>query len=129
LPPREIQIQGYQQFGVFDSTGVQRGSFDADVVTQWDMYGNYSQALLVTKVTDGTAGTTPGDVPPVGSLISYVYVGNSGFGTYYSSMPSGSGAKVSFKFLTPLIDIPTWSTYNASAGMSSVSFFNPFAGP
>jgi len=129
LPPREVQIQGYQQFGVYDSAGVQCGSFDADVFTQWDMYGNYSQALLVTKVTDGTAGTTPGDVPPVGSLINYVYVGNSGFGTYYSSMPSGSGAKVSFKFLTPLIDIPTWSTYNASAGMSGVAFFNPFAGP
>ena len=129
LPPREVQIQGYQQFGVYDSAGVQRGSFDADVFTQWDMYGNYSQALLVTRVTEGTAGSAPGDVPPVGSMINYFYVGNSAFGTFYSSMPSGSGTKVSFKFLTPLIDIPTWSTYNASAGMNTVSFFNPFAGP
>lgn len=126
LPPREIQVQGYQQFGVYDSAGVQRGSFDADVSTQLDMFGISSQALLVTKVTNGTAGTAAGDVPPVGSLINVVYFGDSGFGTYYSVSPSPSGAKVSFKFLTPLIDIPTWSTYNATAGSDSVTFFDPF---
>ncbi|MGV1087259.1 MAG: hypothetical protein ACOYBX_04695 [Mycobacterium sp.] len=122
LPPREIQIQGYQEFGIYDSAGVQRGSFTADVATQRDMYGNYSQALLVTHVTDGTPGTNPGDVPPVGSVFNYVYFGNSGFGTYNSAMPSSSGAKTSFKFLTPLIDFPTWSTYDASAGLTGVVF-------
>lgn len=129
LPPREIQVQGYQQFGVYDAAGVLRGSFDADVATQLDMYGIHSYAMLVTKVTEGTPGTSPGDVPPVGSIINYVYLGNSGFGTYYASMPSPSGTKTSFKFLTPLIDIPTWSTYNASAGLTDVSFYDPFAAP
>lgn len=129
LPPREIQVQGYQQFGVYDAAGVRQGSFDADVSTQLDMYGIHSQSILVTKVTDGAAGTAPGQVPPVGSVFDYVYFGKGGFGTYYSSMPDGSGAAVSFKVLTPLIDFPTWSTYNASAGLAGVSFFDPFAGP
>ena len=122
LPPREIQIQGYQEFGLYDSAGVQQGSFTANVATQTDMYGNFSQALLVTEVTDGTAGTAPGDVPPVGSVFNYVYFGNSGFGTYNSAMPSSSGAKTSFTFLTPLIDIPMWSMYDASAGLTGVVF-------
>jgi hypothetical protein len=129
LPPREIQVQGYQQFGVYDSAGVQHGSFDADVAAQLDMYGIHSQSVLVTKVTGGTPGTAPGDVPPVGSVFNYVYFGNGGFGTSYSSMPSQSGNKISFKVLTPLVDIPTWSMYNASAGVAGVSFFDPFAGP
>ncbi|TGD88087.1 hypothetical protein BayCH28_09915 [Mycolicibacterium sp. CH28] len=127
LPPREIQLQGYQQFGIYDAAGVQQGSFDADVATQLDMYGNYSQAILVTKVTSGTAGTDAGDVPPVGSVFNYTYFGNTGFGTYYADLPSASGDKVSFKILTPVIDIPTWSTYDASAGFGGVSFFDPFA--
>ena len=121
LPPRDIQVQGYQQFGVYDSNGVQQGGFNADVCTQLDMYGNYSQAILVTKVTADAAG-----VPPVGSIINYVYYGNTGFGTYYSSEPMTNGARTTFKILTPLFDIPTWSMYNASAGLTDVSFFDPF---
>lgn len=86
LPPREIQIQGYQQFGIYDAAGVQQGSFDADIATQLDMYGTYSQAILVTKVTSGTPpGTGTGDVPPVGSVFNYTYFGNTGFGTYYAT--------------------------------------------
>ena len=34
LPPREVQIQGYQQFNVYNSAGTQIGSFDADVYRQ-----------------------------------------------------------------------------------------------
>lgn len=129
LPPREIQVQGYQQFGVYDAGGVSHGSFDADVATQLDMYGIRSQSVMVTNVTSGTPGIATGDVPPVGSIFDYVYFGRSGFGTFYSSMPSPSGNKITFKFLNPLIDIPTWSTYNASAGLTGVSFFDPFVGP
>lgn len=127
LPPREIQVQGYQQFGVFDSAGVQRGSFDADVSNQLDMFGIHSQAILVTGTTGGTPGAGAGDVPPVGSVINLMHLGNSGFGTYYSALPSPSGTTVSFKFLTPFVDIPTWSTYDATAGLGSVSLFDPFA--
>jgi hypothetical protein len=126
LPPRAVQTQGYQQFAVYDPTGVQSGSFDAMVSNQWDLLGVYSQAMIVTKVTEGTAGTAAGDVPPAGSMLSYVYVGNTGFGTSYWSLPSSSGTKISYKFLTPLIDIPTWSTYNASKGLDTVTFVDPF---
>lgn len=63
LPPREVQMQGYQQFDVYDSNGNRIGSVDADVSNQWDMFGVYSQAIMVTKVTEGTVGTGPGTFP------------------------------------------------------------------
>lgn len=122
LPPRDVQIQGYQQFGVYDPSGVARGSFDAIVTRQWDLMGVSSTAIIVTKVTDGTAGTANGDVPPVGSVLNYVYFGDGQFGTAYWSLPSPSGTKISYKVLTPIIGIPTWSTYDASAGLGSVTF-------
>lgn len=54
LPPREVIIQGYQQYDVYDSTGTKIGSFDADVSRQWDNLGAHTEALLVTKVTEGS---------------------------------------------------------------------------
>ncbi len=126
LPPREVQVQGYQQFGVYDSAGTQIGSFDADVSTQWDVFGVYSKALLVTKVTGGTSGTDPGDVPPVGSEFDYVYLGKTGFGTYYSAIPSPSGPITTYKLVTPLIDIPLFTKYNASKDPSDYTFYDPF---
>lgn len=122
LPPRDVQIQGYQQFGVYDPDGVQRGSFDAMVTKQWDLLGVSSEAIMVTEVIDGQAGTAAGDVPPVGSVFNYVSFGDSGFGSSYWSLPSPSGPVISYKVRTPLIDIPTWSTYNASAGTDTVIF-------
>ena len=59
----------------------------------------------------------------------YTYFGKTGFGTYYASLLSPSGNKVSFKFLTPIGDIPTWSTYNGAQGFDSLLFFDPFASP
>ena len=126
LPPREVQIQGYQQFNVYDSAGTQIGSFDADVYRQSDINGNHSVAVLVTNITAGTAGTAAGNVPPVGSVIDFLYYGNSGFGTVYSAMPSPSGDVISYKFVTPFGAIPLYTTYNAAAGLTDKSFFNPF---
>ena len=126
LPPRDVQIQGYQQFGVYDPNGVQTGSFNAIVTNQWDFLGITSKAIMVTQVTEGTPGSAPGNTPPVGSVLNYVYAGNTGLGTSYWSLPSASGTRTSFKFLTPLINIPTWSRYNASAGLEDVTFVNPF---
>lgn len=127
LPPRDIQIQGHQQFGVYDSDGILRGTFEADVATQRDFAGTNSQALLVTKVLSGTSGTAKGDVPPVGSVFNYVFFGKSGLGTFSSAMPSPSGAKTAFKFLTPIVGIPTWSTYDASEGLADVVFADHMA--
>ena len=111
---------------VYNSAGTQIGSFDADVYRQSDMNGNHSVAVLVTNVTAGTAGTAAGNVPPVGSVIDFLYYGNSGFGTVYSAMPSPSGDVVSYKFVTPFGAIPLYTTYNAAAGLTDKSFFNPF---
>ncbi len=127
LPPREVEVQGYQQFGVYDSAGNRTGSFDADVTTQWDLFGVHSQALLVTNVADGTVGTAPGDVPPVGSVFDYVYLGNTGFGTFYSAMPSSSGAVTTFKLLTPLVDIPGSTKFDASTDPGDYDFYDSFA--
>ena len=126
LPPREVIIQGYQQFDVYNSAGTQIGSFDADVTTQSDWFGKYSEAVLVTNDTAGTAGTAAGDVPPVGSVFNFLYYGNSGFGTFYSAMPSPSGDVISYKFVTPFGDIPVYTTYDAAAGLTADSFFDPF---
>lgn len=126
LPPRDVQIQGYQQFGYYDASGVQVGTFNAMVSNQWDWLGIQSQAILVTAVTRGSEGTKPGDVPPVGSMFNFVYLGNSGFGTGYFSLPSPSGTRIRYKLLTPILNIPTWSRYNASAGLSDVTLFDPF---
>jgi hypothetical protein len=125
LPPRDVQIQGFQQFAVYDADGAQQGTFDAIVTTQWDLLGISSQAITVTNVTSGTAGTAAGDVPPVGSVFNYVNFGDSGFGTSYWSLPSPSGTRISYKILTPVIDIPTWSSYDASAGLDTVTFADP----
>ena len=35
--------------------------------------GSYSEAILVTNVTDGDVGTGPGDVPPPGSIFNFRY--------------------------------------------------------
>lgn len=126
LPPRDVQLQGYQRFAVYDPTGVATGSFDAMVSQQWDWLGISSQAMVVTNVVEGESGTGDGDVPPVGSVLSYVSFRHFGLGTSYWSLPSSSGTRTSFKILNPLFDIPTWSSYDASAGLDTVTFGNPF---
>jgi hypothetical protein len=126
LPPREVQIQGYQQFDVYDSAGSQIGSFDADVTTQWGFLGTYTEAVLVTNDTVGTPGTGPGDVPPVGSQFNFIYYPASGFGLYYSAIPSPSGDVLTFKIMTPFGDISIPAGYNAIKGLDDVSYFDPF---
>ena len=126
LPPREVQVQGYQQFDVFDSAGNKIGSVDADVFTQWDLFGVRSDALLITKVTDGTAGTAAGDVAPVGSIFNFVNFGN-GFGTSQSVTPGPTGDLSLFKVTTPLGSIPLLPYFAPVRTRTDVSFFDPFA--
>jgi hypothetical protein len=125
LPPREVQIQGYQQFEVLDSAGERIGSFDADVFTQWDLLGIRSEALLITNVTEGTAGTGAGDVAPVGSLFNFVYFGN-GFGVGKSVMPTPTGDLSRFKLITPLGDIPLLPLITPTRPRTDVNFYSPF---
>ena len=119
LPPREVEIQGYQQFDVFDSAGVRIGTVDADVFTQWDGFGIHSEALLITNVSQGGS-----DVPPAGSIFNFV--GDSGFGAAHSTVPGPSGNLTSFKLVTPVGDIPLPSTYIPATSRTPVSFYSPF---
>ncbi|MCB0932284.1 MAG: hypothetical protein KDB71_10340 [Mycobacterium sp.] len=126
LPPREVEVQGYQQFDVVDAAGNRLGSVDADVTEQWDMFGIQSHVLLITNVTDVAAGVDPGDVPPVGSVFNFVRPGQGGFGTAHSVVPGASGDLVSFKLLTPLGAVVFPSTRIARNDRADVSFFDPF---
>lgn len=122
LPPREIQYQGYQQFDVYDAKGATIGRVDADVMTQHDLFGIRSAAVLVTGVVDGEAGTARGDVPPVGSILNVVSLGDSGFGTVSVVMPDG---KVDVKrswIVTPLGNIPVFRARTWVRDRVDVSF-------
>ncbi|RZT19323.1 hypothetical protein EV589_3589 [Mycobacterium sp. BK558] len=128
LPPREVIVQGYQQFDVFDAKGNKLGSVDADVSTQWDISRGYSKAILVTDINDSISGvgTAKGDVPPVGSVFNFKYTGNTGFGEAYYSMPSPDGDKVVYQLRTPFGAIPLLIDYNASKGLADYDFYTPF---
>ena len=123
LPPRDVQIQGYQQFDVYDSAGIKVGSVDADVASQWDGFGIHSEAIMVTKVTQGGAG----EVPPVGSVFTRVSSGDTGFGSAQSVMPTASGDLTSFKLVTPWGDIPMPSTLRPATNRTEVTYFSPFS--
>lgn len=120
LPPREVQIQGYQQFDIQDSSGARIGTVDADVFDQWDAFGIRSTALLITNVAEGGDG-----VPPVGSIFNFVG-SRAGIGSVHSTVPSPSGNLTSFTLLTPLGDIPMPSTFVPVAHRTPVSFYSPF---
>lgn len=124
LPPREVQIQGYQQFDVLDGAGTRIGSFDADVYTQWDWLGIRSESLLITNVTDGATGTGAGEVPPVGSLFNFVDFGH-GFGIGKSVMPTPTSDVSRFKLITPLGNIPLLPLTIPVRNRTPVDFYYP----
>lgn len=120
LPPREVEIQGYQQFDVYQG-GSPVGTVDAQVFRQWDLLGIQTESLLITGGT--------GDVPPVGSMFNFNYVGKTGFGTAQSVVPGTSGDKISLKLLTPLFDIPLYSFTRPVKDRIPVDFYDPYPGP
>lgn len=126
LPPREVQIQGYQQFDVYDSAGTKVGRVDADVANQWDLLGIHSRALLVTNVSEGTAGTGAGDVPPVGSTFNWVSPARGGFGIAHSTVPAATEDVTSYSLLTPLGDFAFPALRIPAEGRTDVRFYSPF---
>ena len=134
LPPREVIIQGYQQYDVYDSTGTKIGSFDADVSRQWDNLGAHTEALLVTKVTEGSPGVTAGAIPPVGSVFNFNYLGIPGFSGFNSAMPGPQGDLIANVIVTPfnLLSpnsgfIPLWTPYDAAKGLADYTYVNPWS--
>ncbi|AFM16539.1 hypothetical protein Mycch_1748 [Mycolicibacterium chubuense NBB4] len=126
LPPRESIVQGYRQFDVLDAKGTKIGSVDAIVTSQWDLFGNSTEAILVTNVTDGQMGTAKGEVPPIGSVFNLNYVGPFGFGQAYYSLPTDSGDKVSYQLMTPFGGIPLLSFYDGAKDFNNYDYSNPF---
>ncbi len=128
LPPREVIVQGYQQFDVFNAKGEKIGSVDADVSTQWDISRGYSKAILVTDVNSAVngVGTDKGEVPPVGSIFNMKYMGNSPFGEGYYSMPDPDGDKTRYELRTLFGTIPLLNIYNASKGLADYDFYTPY---
>ncbi len=129
LPPREMITQGYQQFDVVDILGNKIGSVNADVTRQWDWFGGSSEAILITKVTSGTAGPLPWNVPPVGSVFNarQPYGINLGFSDYYSSIPTLLGDLVTYGLVTPFGFIPMFLPNYLSAELNDAAFVDPFA--
>lgn len=122
LPPRDVQIQGYQRFDVHDDAGARIGTVDANVFTQWDALGIRSRAVMVTgRSPDSAAG-----VPPVGSVFNTVTSGESGFGAAHSVVPLESGDLTYYSLMTPWGDIPMPSTLRPAVGRTPVEFYSPF---
>lgn len=124
LPPRDMQIQGYQQFDVVDFLGRSIGTVDANVESQWDGFGIHSTAILITNVTSGTPGTTPLNVPPVGTVMNFIDFGN-GFGVADSVIPQKATNLNSFQLVTPLGNIPLLPSISL-ATHPEVVYVNPF---
>jgi hypothetical protein len=118
LPPADVAIQGTQEFDVVNSSGTVVGTFDADVTTtSSDVYGESTEALLVTSDVSGTSGTAAGDVPAVGSEID-VATDGLGLETVYSDLASTTGAGViSGTLLTPFGDLAIPTTFDAASGL------------
>ena len=94
LPPDDVVSQGNQVFDFVGPTGTV-GSFDAVETNTADLFGNYSEALLVTSDVTGTPGTAPGDVPPPGSIFNILYYTGGGTHDIYSDLPSTNGNVIS----------------------------------
>ncbi|MFN8071546.1 MAG: hypothetical protein U0R66_07010 [Mycobacterium sp.] len=125
LPPRDVQIQGYQQFDVYDFLGRKIGTIDADVENQWDSStGVHSKSILVTKVTSGDVGTTPLNVPPVGTVMNFIDF-SGGFGIADSVIPQKGTNLNSFQFVTPFGNIPLLPSISL-ATHPEVEYTNPF---
>lgn len=127
LPPRDVQIQGYRQFDAYDASGHRLGAFEAQVASQWDMFGIHSEAILVTAVHEGTTGPGAGTVPSAGSVFDFVFFGDSGFAIARSVIPGAGGASVSAKLVTPVGDITLPGRPGTRAPQTEVVFLSPSA--
>jgi hypothetical protein len=121
LSPLFKAIQGYQEFDVDGAAGNPVGTFDADVTTTGDILGFTTEEVLVTSDVTGTAGTSAGDVPPVGSVFNTFFYGDSGYDYVYSDIPTPSGDVITTTLVTPYGDITTPDTFAATAADTAFS--------
>ena len=106
LPPRDVQIQGLpavrrlrlprpQDRDHRRRRGEPVGFLD----------GVHSKSILVTKGDVGRWGTTPLNVPPVGTVMNFIDF-SGGFGIADSVIPQKGTNLNSFQFVTPFGNIP-----------------------
>jgi hypothetical protein len=120
LPPIDVAEEGTgEEFNVDNTAGTSVGSFDADVTTTADAFGNSTQTILVTSDLTGTDGTAAGDVPAVGSELDTVTFGDTGFELIYSDLVSSSGNVITETLVTPLGDISVPSTFDVAAALAA----------
>jgi hypothetical protein len=125
VPPLDVASQGYQQFDVDNTAlGTVAGTFDADVSTGGDSYGDIDRTILVTSDLSGATGTAAGDIPPVGSVFDTFTFGDSGFENIYSDLASttAGGDVISDTFVTPFGDFTIPATIDAAAGLANDIF-------
>lgn len=125
VPPLDVVIQGYQQFDVDNTAlGTVAGTFNADVSTAADSYGDIDRTILVTSDLSGAAGTAAGDVPPVGSVFDTFTFGDSGFENIYIDLASttAGGDVISDTFVTPFGDFTIPATLDLAAGLAGDIF-------
>lgn len=108
-------VQGTQKFDVVDpDTGVTVGTVETLVsnTNSFVIGGGTFHEIVVTSADAG------GNLP-VGSLLTTINIGH--WGIYYSVIPSAPGDEITFKLLTPIVDIPIPTNYNAATVLTSVS--------
>ena len=133
LPPFQVLRQGYQRFDVLDPAGNTIGSVDADISHQWNgvdprgLFGLQNTGMLITKVTAGTSGSGPGDVPLAGSVFNFLQSKTPGFGQFYSAVPSPAGNVITNLLVTPFGSFRVPTMYDAAAGLDEVTYVDHFA--
>jgi hypothetical protein len=121
LPPMDVAEEGSELYDVENTAGTDVGSFDADVTTTADSFGNSTQTILVTSDVSGTSGTAAGDVPAVGSEFDTVTFGDTGYELIYSDLigATSSADVVTETLVTPLGDVTVPSTFDAAAALAT----------
>jgi hypothetical protein len=121
LPPIDVAEEGSELYDLTNTAGTDVGSFDADVTTTADSYGNSTQAILVTSDVSGTEGAAAGDVPAVGSEFDTVTFGDTGYELIYSELIGATSRAdlVTETLVTPTGDITVPSTFDAAAALAT----------
>ena len=116
LPPEAVGVQGQQVFDYAD--GTQSGSFDADVTSTLDGFGDSTETVLVTKDLTGA------DAPTVGSTFETVTWGDTGYENIYSDIAStaAGGDVISDTLVTPFGDFSIPLALDAASGLASDAF-------
>jgi hypothetical protein len=111
-PPVTVALQGVQLFDLNNSLA---NTFNTVETTTTDFAGTYTEAVLVTQDSTGTAGTAEGDTPEVGSIFNTITLGD--YENVYSDLVGTSGADsdvITDTLETPFGDYDIPITFDAS---------------